>query len=126
MLFYWREVLLPAEGLAQNPERYRNGNEEQTQTNWATPAEPRTPRAPVFQAVLVAVVIVLGTFAFVLHSVPLLIGESLSPWGFDDAPNAAQAYSFIFGGSGVRPCRSPNEQRMVAVGRPRYRYLSMK
>jgi hypothetical protein len=24
------EVLVPAEGLAQNPERYRNGNEEQT------------------------------------------------------------------------------------------------
>jgi len=35
-----KEVLLPAKGLAQNPERCRNGNEEQAQTNWATPTEP--------------------------------------------------------------------------------------
>jgi hypothetical protein len=28
----------------------------------------------------------------------LLIDESLSPNGFDDARGAAQAYSFIFGG----------------------------
>jgi hypothetical protein len=39
-LFDQLEVLLPAESLAQNPERCRNGNEEQAKTNGATPAEP--------------------------------------------------------------------------------------
>lgn len=36
-------MLLPAESLAQNPQRCRDGNEEQAQTNWTAPAEPRTP-----------------------------------------------------------------------------------
>lgn len=52
----------------------------------------------MFQAALVAVIVVLfvvlGTFALVLHAIPLLIDESLSPNGFDYAP-AARAYSFI-------------------------------
>ncbi len=61
---------------------------------------------------------VLDTFALVLHKFPLLLDESLSASGFDDAHYAAQAYSFMQW-SGVRPCRSPNEQRMVVVGRPR-------
>lgn len=39
-VLFWQEWLVPAEGLAQNPQRHRHGNEEQTQTNWATPAEP--------------------------------------------------------------------------------------
>jgi hypothetical protein len=43
----------------------------------------------VFQAVLVTVVgallVVLETFALVLHSTPLLVDENLSPNGFDDA-----------------------------------------
>lgn len=86
-------LLVPAEGLAQNPERYRNGNEEQTETNWAAPAEPRTPRAPVLETVLVTIVVVLlvvfETFAFILHGVPLLIDESRSLHGFDDIPGGA-------------------------------------
>jgi hypothetical protein len=61
--------LVPAEGLAQNPERCRDGDEEQTQTNRAAPAEPRTPRAPVFEIALVTVAVVLfvvlETFALV-------------------------------------------------------------
>ena len=67
------EALLPAESLAHYPKRYRNGNEEQAQTNWAAPAEPTAPRAPMFQMVLVVPVVVLflvfWTFALVLHSV---------------------------------------------------------
>lgn len=89
VLFCRQEVLLPTEGLSENPERYRNGNEEQTEANWATPAEPRTPRAPVFHVVLVPVVfllVVLETSALVLHSVPLLLDESPSLHGFDDVP----------------------------------------
>lgn len=65
-------TLLPSEGLAQDPECYRGGNEEQTQANGATPAEPRTPGPPVYQAVLVIVVVVvlvlLETFALVFHT----------------------------------------------------------
>lgn len=76
VLFVNWKVLLPAESLAQDPERYCNGNEEQAQTNWTTPAEPRTPRAPVLQMVLVAPVVVLfkvlGTFALVWHIRPLV------------------------------------------------------
>jgi|GEM_PF-6485071 len=75
LFFVWGK-LIPAEGLTQDPERYRCRNEEQAKTNWAAPAEPRTPRTPVFQAVLVTVVvvlfIVLGTFALMLHSVPFV------------------------------------------------------
>jgi hypothetical protein len=108
VLFAERERLVPAEGLAQNPERKRNGNEEQAETNWATPAEPRSPRAPVFQTVLVAVAVVLllvlDTFALVLHKVPLLLDEILSLSGLDDLPNLVQAYSFIFSGLSVQPC----------------------
>ena len=52
----------------------------------------------MFEAVLVAPVEVLfnvlETFAFVLHSVPLLINESLSLHWFD-YPKTARAYSFI-------------------------------
>lgn len=70
----WR--LLPAKGLAQDPERYRNGDKKQAKTNWAAPAEPRTPRTPVFQAVLVTIVVVLlvvlEAFALLLHSVPFV------------------------------------------------------
>ena len=60
--------LVPAEGLCQDPERERDGDEEQAETYWAAPAEPRTPGAPVFQAVLVAPAILLpGVFdGFVL------------------------------------------------------------
>lgn len=79
-----QEALLPAEGLTQNPERRRNRNKEQAKTNGATPAEPRSPRAPVLHTVFVApALLVLGTFALVLHSVPLLVDESLSPRRFD-------------------------------------------
>lgn len=39
---YWLE-LIPAESLTQNPKRDRGGDKEQTKTNRATPAEPRTP-----------------------------------------------------------------------------------
>jgi hypothetical protein len=74
VLSYMLKTLVPAECLAQYPERDRNGYKEQAETNWAAPAEPRTPRAPMFQAVLVAPAIlffdVLETFAFVLHIVP--------------------------------------------------------
>lgn len=70
---YWREALPPAKGLAQNPQRYRNGNEEQAQAYRATPAEPRPPRAPMFQMVIVApasfLLDVLETFALVCHKV---------------------------------------------------------
>ena len=55
----------------------------------------------------------------------MLIDESLSSHRFDDVRKLPQAYSF-FSDHSVRPCRSPNEQRMVAVGQSRYRYLSMK
>ena len=62
-------MLVPAESLAQNPERSRNGNKEQAQTNWATPAKPRAPRTPVFQAILVAptilIFVVFTTFGVV-------------------------------------------------------------
>ena len=47
------EVLVPAKCLAQNPQREGDGNEEQAKTNWATPAEPRAPGAPVLEAVAV-------------------------------------------------------------------------
>lgn len=69
-------TLLPAESLAQNPERYRCGNKEQAKPNWASPAEPRTPRPPVFQAVFVdeveVLLVVLATFTLVLHSAPFV------------------------------------------------------
>lgn len=78
-------MLLPAEGLAQNPHGNRDGDEEQTQANRATPAEPGAPRAPVFQALFVAPVIVVGRFALMLwHTNPLLFNEGLSPRGVDD------------------------------------------
>jgi len=89
VLFRGGKLLLPAEGLTQNPKRERNGDEEQAQTNRATPAEPRTPRPPVFQMVVVVIAVVLfkvlETFALVLHSIPLLIDEGLSPNRFDDS-----------------------------------------
>ncbi|HSX28433.1 MAG TPA: hypothetical protein VLF60_03215 [Candidatus Saccharimonadales bacterium] len=75
MLFDQLEVLLPAEGLAQDPKRCRNGNKEQAQTNRATPAEPRAPRAPVFHTRLVApavILLVLETFALLLHKRPFV------------------------------------------------------
>jgi hypothetical protein len=85
VLFYEQEVLLPAEGLAQYPERCRNGDEEQAEANRATPAEPRAPSPPVFHAVFVApVLLVLSTLALILHSVPLLFDESPSPRRLDD------------------------------------------
>ncbi len=71
-----KEELLPAESLAQDPERCRNGNEEQAEANRTTPAEPTTPRAPVFHTVLVAPVVVLLVtlryFAFVWHKIPFV------------------------------------------------------
>ena len=48
-------------------------------------------------APVVVLLVVLGTFALLLHSVPLLIDESLSQEEFDDAL-AVQTYSFTFGG----------------------------
>jgi len=85
VLLFEQEVLLPTEGLAQNPERPRNGKKEQAKTNGATPTEPRAPSTPVLHTVLVApALLVLGTFALMLHSVPLLFGESLSPRWLDD------------------------------------------
>lgn len=104
MLFSGRELLgelLPAEGLAQNPQRDRDGNKEQTKTGWATPAEPRTPRAPVFEAAFVIPVVlsfvVFRTFALLWHSLTLLLNEGLSSRGVDDV-RVAQAYPFTYGG----------------------------
>jgi hypothetical protein len=125
VLFCLAGVLLPAKGLAQDPERYRNGNKKQTQTNWATPAKPRTPRPPMFQAVFVIVgevaLMILEAFDLVLHKHPLLVDENLSPDGFDYTPKARRR---LIHSSSVAPsvhsCRSLNEQRMIIVGRPRY------
>ena len=81
--------LIPAESLTKYPERNRDGYKEQAQTNRTSPAEPRSPRAPMFKAVLVAVVklsfVVFGSFAIIWHNIPLLIDESLSPLEFDEA-----------------------------------------
>ena len=82
------EVLVPAKCLTHDPERDRNGYKEQAETNWTSPAKPRTPRAPMFQALCVApavlLFVVLGSFALICHSYPLLFDESLSPDRFDD------------------------------------------
>jgi hypothetical protein len=59
VLFCGREWLIPAKSLAQDPERCRDGDEEQAKTDWAAPAEPRTPRAPVLKTVFVTVAVVL-------------------------------------------------------------------
>ncbi len=64
-------------------------------------------------AVVVVLLVILETFAFMLHGVPLLFDEDLSPNGFDDIqqrrrPTHSSLAVFI-----VRPCHSPNEQRMV-------------
>jgi hypothetical protein len=75
-LFYSFGELLPAKCLAQNPERCRSGNEEQTKTNRAAPAKPRAPRAPVFHAsfvVPIVALLVLSTFALMLHSILFVI-----------------------------------------------------
>jgi len=88
VLFCLLEVLVPAEGLAQYPEHYCYGDKEQAEPYWATPAKPRAPRTPVFEVVFVApaglFLNVFEVFAMLLHGVPLLIDESLSPSRFDD------------------------------------------
>lgn len=48
--------LVPAESLTHDPERNRNGDEEQTKTHGASPAKPRAISAPMFQAIFVVTV----------------------------------------------------------------------
>ena len=90
MLFCEAGRLVPAEGLCQNPQRERNGYKEQAETNRAAPAKPRAPGAPVAHAGLVApvgsILVVLDTFALVLHKSSLLLDEGPSPSGLDDIP----------------------------------------
>jgi hypothetical protein len=103
--------LVPAEGLAQNPDCHRNRDKEQTQTNWAAPAKPRAPCAPVLHTGFVIahlLLVVLHAFTFVCHAIPLLVTGNLSPEGFDDAHSSADQL-IPWGDFCVRPCRSPNE-----------------
>lgn len=106
------EPLVPAESLAQDPERGRNGYKEQTETYRTTPAEPRTPCTPVFQTAFMVVVIlflvVLDTFALVLHIVSLCyLMRACCSRKSSTTPFGAQTDSFALVVLYVRPCCSP-------------------